>query len=79
MNKIVIGYFNCYEVECIGNMCRVKLYDLTDPEEKANYMVSVINGTLFIFQYNKDNSEDLFAERVISNFDVEFMGEWAAR
>lgn len=78
MNEVAIGYFGSYEVECIGNVCRVKLYDLTDPEDDANYMVSVIYGTLFIFQYDKDNPEDLFAERVISNFDMEFMGEWAA-
>jgi len=77
MNEIVIGYFGSYEVECIGNVCRVKLYDLLDLKD-ANYKVSVINGILFIFQNEEDDSKGLFPEHVISNFDMEFMGEWAA-
>lgn len=79
MNEVVIGYFKDYEVEHIGGMCRVKLYDLLEPIEDANYKVSVINGTLFIFLCDAEDSDDLFAERAFSNFDVEFMGEWTVR
>ena len=77
MNEIVIGYFGSYEIEYVGSMCRVRLYDLLDPKE-ANYKVSVINGILFIFQNEEDDSKGLFSEHVVSNFDMEFMGEWAA-
>lgn len=77
MNEIVLGYFDYYEIERVGGMCRVELYDLQGPGEDANYKVSIVNGTLFIYQ--NDSVEELFPERVISNFDVEFMGEWAAR
>lgn len=79
MNEVVIGYFGEYEVEHIGSICHVKLYDLENPDGLASYKVSVINGTLFIFQYDAKDPDDLFAERVISNFDVDFEGEWAAR
>ena len=77
MKEIVLGYYGSYEVEHVGNICHVKLYDLMCADEDANYKVSIINGTLFIFQYDKERPNDLFAEHAISNFDAEFMGDYA--